>query len=70
MEDWLGVLRTAGDGRAQGEPGTAEFLGGNHHWYATSHARPTYCNVCRDALYGNSFKFILHLIQIINSNNM
>ncbi|XP_044008707.1 diacylglycerol kinase eta isoform X3 [Aphidius gifuensis] len=52
MEDWLSVLRTAGDGRAQGEPGTAEFLGGNHHWYATSHARPTYCNVCRDALYG------------------
>ncbi|XP_043288430.1 diacylglycerol kinase eta isoform X3 [Venturia canescens] len=52
MEEWLGALRTAGEGRPQGDAGTAELLGGNHHWYATSHARPTYCNVCRDALYG------------------
>lgn len=53
MEEWLGALRSASDGgRTQGEPGNSEFLGGNHHWYATSHARPTYCNVCRDALYG------------------
>ncbi|XP_024942630.1 diacylglycerol kinase eta isoform X4 [Cephus cinctus] len=52
MEEWLGALRTASEGRSQGDPGTAELLGGNHHWYATSHARPTYCNVCRDALYG------------------
>ncbi|KAF4522400.1 hypothetical protein B566_EDAN012983, partial [Ephemera danica] len=29
-----------------------EVLSGNHHWYATSHARPTYCNVCREALSG------------------
>ena len=53
MEEWLQALRTAGEGRPQGDAGTAELLGGNHHWYATSHARPTYCNVCRDALYGN-----------------
>ncbi|XP_012257177.2 diacylglycerol kinase eta isoform X2 [Athalia rosae] len=52
MEEWLSALRAAGEGRSQGEPGPAELLGGNHHWYATSHARPTYCNVCRDALYG------------------
>ncbi|KAK0087488.1 hypothetical protein PV325_000929 [Microctonus aethiopoides] len=52
MEEWLSALRNASEGRPQGEPGAVEFLGGNHHWYATNHARPTYCNVCRDALYG------------------
>ncbi|XP_025074284.1 LOW QUALITY PROTEIN: diacylglycerol kinase eta [Pogonomyrmex barbatus] len=50
MEEWLNTLRT--ENRPQGDPGTAELLGGNHQWYATSHARPTYCNVCRDALHG------------------
>jgi len=29
-----------------------DFLSGRHNWYATSHARPTYCNVCREALSG------------------
>ncbi|XP_034947054.1 diacylglycerol kinase eta isoform X2 [Chelonus insularis] len=52
MEEWLGGFRNPGDNKPQSEPGTAEFLGGNHRWYATSHARPTYCNVCRDALHG------------------
>lgn len=52
MEEWLQVLRTATESRSQGDSGTVEILGGNHQWYATSHARPTYCNVCRDALYG------------------
>lgn len=27
-------------------------MSGQHNWYACSHARPTYCNVCRDALSG------------------
>lgn len=27
-------------------------MSGHHHWYATSHARPTYCNVCREPLSG------------------
>ncbi|XP_014484616.1 PREDICTED: diacylglycerol kinase eta isoform X6 [Dinoponera quadriceps] len=52
MEEWLNAIRTATESRSQGDPGTAELLGGNHQWYATSHARPTYCNVCRDALHG------------------
>ena len=29
-----------------------EMMSGQHNWYASSHARPTYCNVCRDALSG------------------
>ncbi|XP_071577099.1 diacylglycerol kinase eta isoform X4 [Temnothorax nylanderi] len=52
MEEWFNTLRTATETRPQGDPGTAELLEGNHQWYATSHARPTYCNVCRDALHG------------------
>ncbi|XP_025161810.1 diacylglycerol kinase eta isoform X6 [Harpegnathos saltator] len=52
MEEWLQALRTTTESRSQVDPGTAELLGGNHQWYATSHARPTYCNVCRDALHG------------------
>ncbi|KAG7210239.1 hypothetical protein KM043_011787 [Ampulex compressa] len=52
MEDWLNSLRTATGSNPQADSGTAELLSGIHHWYATSHARPTYCNVCRDALYG------------------
>lgn len=62
MEDWIGALKTASESRPSTDAGTAELLGGNHQWYATSHARPTYCNVCRDALMGKfyySYKNIL-----------
>ncbi|XP_076166634.1 diacylglycerol kinase eta isoform X5 [Ptiloglossa arizonensis] len=52
MEDWLNALRTVAENHPQTDSGITEMLSGNHQWYATSHARPTYCNVCRDALYG------------------
>ncbi|XP_041051199.1 diacylglycerol kinase eta isoform X2 [Carcharodon carcharias] len=29
-----------------------EHFSGMHNWYTTSHARPTFCNVCREALPG------------------
>ncbi|XP_063914005.1 diacylglycerol kinase eta isoform X4 [Zophobas morio] len=51
MEDWLGAL-TAASQRRFHEPDQPDCLSGYHHWYATSHARPTYCNVCREALSG------------------
>lgn len=51
MEEWLGALSAATQRRFH-EPDQPDFLSGYHHWYATSHARPTYCNVCRDALSG------------------
>lgn len=51
MEEWLGAL-TAASQRRYHEPDQPDCLSGQHHWYATSHARPTYCNVCRDALSG------------------
>lgn len=54
MEDWLSALKAA-SAREFFEPGPPDqhdFLSNHHHWYATSHARPTYCNVCREALSG------------------
>lgn len=83
MEDWLNALRTVTKNCAQTDSGIAEMLSGNHQWYATSHARPTYCNVCRDALYGKYkyfityfyfyifllFLYILFIIYIYNYNN-
>ncbi|CAG9858304.1 unnamed protein product [Phyllotreta striolata] len=51
MEEWLGAL-TAASQRLYHEPEQPDCLSGQHHWYATSHARPTYCNVCREALSG------------------
>lgn len=36
----------------QGTEHQQDFLSGQHNWYVTSHARPTYCNVCKEALSG------------------
>ncbi|XP_045471962.1 diacylglycerol kinase eta isoform X2 [Harmonia axyridis] len=47
MEEWLAAFNTSSQTQDQ-----ADLLSGRHHWYATSHARPIYCNVCRDALGG------------------
>lgn len=55
MDDWLSVLKVA-TAREYFEIDPAgdphDFLSNHHRWYATSHARPTYCNVCREALTG------------------
>ncbi|XP_071455595.1 diacylglycerol kinase eta isoform X2 [Hetaerina americana] len=55
MEEWISSHKTPG-GReyyeSGGDSSSSDFLSGRHQWYATSHARPTYCNVCRDALSG------------------
>ncbi|XP_013412393.1 diacylglycerol kinase delta isoform X2 [Lingula anatina] len=53
MEDWIQALRISGN-REFYEPGIEHraMMSGQHHWYACSHARPTYCNVCREALSG------------------
>ncbi|XP_034487795.1 diacylglycerol kinase eta isoform X1 [Drosophila innubila] len=56
MDDWLGSLKMAtAPQRPRGDSfliDQHDILSNHHHWYATSHARPTYCNVCRDALSG------------------
>ncbi|XP_046989295.1 diacylglycerol kinase eta [Schistocerca americana] len=52
MEEWISALK-ASSSREYYESGeNHDFLSGQHRWYATSHARPTYCNVCREALSG------------------
>ncbi|XP_034232119.1 diacylglycerol kinase eta isoform X2 [Thrips palmi] len=59
MEEWVSSLKAASNRTGGARLGNDfesgdqhDFLSGQHHWYATSHARPTYCNLCRDALSG------------------
>ncbi|OCT80995.1 diacylglycerol kinase delta isoform X4 [Xenopus laevis] len=53
MEEWMAALKSV-QNRELFE--TAQYsmdhFSGMHNWYACSHARPTYCNVCREALSG------------------
>ncbi|KAK6644849.1 hypothetical protein RUM43_001122 [Polyplax serrata] len=52
MDEWIAALKAA-NSKDYFEGGEHEdFLSGHHHWYATFHARPTYCNLCREPLSG------------------
>nr|XP_006816467.1 PREDICTED: diacylglycerol kinase delta-like [Saccoglossus kowalevskii] len=53
MEEWISALKSV-QNREYYEPTSdhVEVISGMHNWYACSHARPTYCNVCREALSG------------------
>ncbi|XP_078470144.1 diacylglycerol kinase delta-like isoform X2 [Lampetra planeri] len=53
MEDWIAALKSV-QNRDPYEPSqlSMDHFSGLHNWYACSHARPTYCNVCREALSG------------------
>ncbi|XP_069473981.1 diacylglycerol kinase delta isoform X2 [Ambystoma mexicanum] len=53
MEDWIAALKTV-QNREHFESAqySMDHFSGMHNWYACSHARPTYCNVCREALSG------------------
>ncbi len=37
---------------SQGDPDSVQHMEGQHSWFSCSHARPTYCNVCRETLHG------------------
>ncbi|KAI9559041.1 putative diacylglycerol kise eta-like [Daphnia sinensis] len=52
MEEWITALKAAANKEYYDSADHHDFLSGRHNWYATSHARPTYCNVCREALSG------------------
>ncbi|KAK8386487.1 hypothetical protein O3P69_010841 [Scylla paramamosain] len=54
MEEWIAALKSANTTTHyyEGTEQVHSLLSGQHNWYATSHARPTYCNVCREALSG------------------
>ncbi|XP_066496267.1 diacylglycerol kinase delta-like [Tiliqua scincoides] len=53
MEDWIGSLKSVQKWEAnEASQFNMEHFSGMHNWYACSHARPTFCNVCREALSG------------------
>ncbi|XP_060578778.1 diacylglycerol kinase delta-like isoform X3 [Ruditapes philippinarum] len=61
MEEWISALKQSSKREyveisvfccIQGNDTQREMMSGLHNWYTCSHARPTYCNVCREALSG------------------
>uniref|UniRef100_A0A8C6XUB9 Diacylglycerol kinase n=1 Tax=Naja naja TaxID=35670 RepID=A0A8C6XUB9_NAJNA len=54
MEDWIGALKSVQKWEINevASQFNMEHFSGMHNWYACSHARPTFCNVCREALPG------------------
>uniref|UniRef100_A0A8C9VHV8 Diacylglycerol kinase n=1 Tax=Scleropages formosus TaxID=113540 RepID=A0A8C9VHV8_SCLFO len=53
MEDWISALRSVQKWENyEASQFNVEHFSGMHNWYACSHARPTFCNVCREALSG------------------
>uniref|UniRef100_A0A4W3JGA7 Diacylglycerol kinase n=1 Tax=Callorhinchus milii TaxID=7868 RepID=A0A4W3JGA7_CALMI len=53
MEDWITALKSVQKWENyEATQLNMEHFSGMHNWYASSHARPTFCNVCREALSG------------------
>nr|XP_023653382.1 diacylglycerol kinase delta-like isoform X3 [Paramormyrops kingsleyae] len=53
MEDWISALKSVQKWENyEASQFNMEHFSGMHNWYACSHARPTFCNVCREALSG------------------
>ncbi|NXU35955.1 DGKD kinase, partial [Drymodes brunneopygia] len=53
MEDWMTALKSVQKWEIhEATQFNMEHFSGMHNWYACSHARPTFCNVCREALPG------------------
>ncbi|KAI1898206.1 hypothetical protein AGOR_G00069960 [Albula goreensis] len=53
MEDWISALKSVQKWETyEASLFNMEHFSGMHNWYACSHARPTFCNVCREALSG------------------
>ncbi|XP_064455539.1 diacylglycerol kinase eta-like [Ornithodoros turicata] len=52
MEEWISALKSVTNKDFYEGTEHHDFLSGQHNWYVTSHARPTYCNVCKEALSG------------------
>ncbi|KAJ8348780.1 hypothetical protein SKAU_G00273690 [Synaphobranchus kaupii] len=50
MEDWISALKSVQ--KWESYEFNMEHFSGMHNWYTCSHARPTFCNVCREALPG------------------
>lgn len=55
MEEWISCLKSVGS-RTCSQSDLLDRLSGAHNWYmySCSHAKPTFCNVCREMLSGTS----------------
>uniref|UniRef100_A0A8C6TP32 Diacylglycerol kinase n=1 Tax=Neogobius melanostomus TaxID=47308 RepID=A0A8C6TP32_9GOBI len=73
MEDWIGALKSVQKWETyEASQFNMEHFSGMHNWYACSHARPTFCNVCREALPGSPrtvCKFKAHKRCAVRSTN-
>ncbi|XP_064422780.1 diacylglycerol kinase delta [Latimeria chalumnae] len=53
MEEWMTALKSVQKWENyEATQFNMEHFSGMHNWYACSHARPTFCNVCHEALSG------------------
>uniref|UniRef100_A0AAV2J3M5 diacylglycerol kinase (ATP) n=1 Tax=Knipowitschia caucasica TaxID=637954 RepID=A0AAV2J3M5_KNICA len=52
MEEWISALRSVQSRDNYETSLSVDHFSGMHNWFACSHARPTYCNVCREVLSG------------------
>ncbi|XP_015906416.1 diacylglycerol kinase delta isoform X2 [Parasteatoda tepidariorum] len=52
MEDWITAFKNVSNKDFYEGTDHHEFLSGQHNWCVTYYARPTFCNVCREAWPG------------------
>ncbi|XP_062873210.1 diacylglycerol kinase delta-like isoform X2 [Trichomycterus rosablanca] len=53
MEEWMAALKSVqSKEHFESSQYSMDHFSGMHNWFSCSHARPTYCNVCREALSG------------------
>lgn len=55
MEEWISALKSVSS-QTSSQSDLLDILSGAHNWYSCSHAKPTFCNVCRDMLSGVTSK--------------
>ncbi|XP_068687349.1 diacylglycerol kinase delta-like isoform X1 [Montipora foliosa] len=56
MEEWISALKSLSSRASSRSDDLLDILSGGHNWYSCSHAKPTFCNVCRDMLSGVTSK--------------
>ena len=53
MDEWITAIKKVSSKEYYESDPRRNFhmdVQGNHSWYVTNHARPTFCNVCHNAL--------------------
>ncbi|OQV20412.1 Diacylglycerol kinase delta [Hypsibius exemplaris] len=52
MEEWIAALKANASREYYDVAEQLDLFSGQHNWYVCSHARPTYCNICKEVLSG------------------